>query len=809
MNGAVLTGKRLFFIAMLLSAWLSGSCLHAMESILVIRPLGIRFKKIEKEIVAVVGDRYKIEIMTADDRLNVPDIVAKINATAPRALVAIDNAAFMVLKQYQHQLPQGEPFIPSIALLPMVSYDQKSSLRNGTVLSYEIPIPVSIEKLRERTRKPISTVGVIYRAHYERLIQKNSSLCKDKNITLIQYAINGNPGNLESKLQAHLDEIRANNSVEALWLPDDPQLLTEELIATVWKPFVDRQQIPIVVPNQSLLSFDTGIGSICVVPNFENFGRQIGNTVLRLASSSTPQSVEMTIDPATAFNFYYTNRTYSEPETAVASLVEPPPVTQPTRLTPEIQPVKTTVYAEQNAMAAPLPASVGDTPDVRTITNVKKQPAANPADTFTKKSANVRESTVARDSKQREEVPMIASTSIRSVADKIQNDRTRIEVAANDEEPVSSEELVSSIDKDSLTEIKYPAGKYVKVHKSFSVISQTASPSSTTLRIAKSGERYPLIAQRATWYKVKFSDSIGWINMADATREPDGSPYATIFILFGILAALSGGAYAVHRYQKNVAIRLPAGKSCLIVARKTKMVPLFQEKKDTLSLKKFFVRNDFDVAEAPSIEKVNKILLNYIPDVIIVDWQFSTNVQNAIFKMLSDRSIVANIIIIFYNTVDAFSVRKEAKFGHVSYLDSTFTMDAVYKLVSPLLRKRNTIRIDHTVEKDLEGKIVNYNLVEIFQLLSREEKSGCLVVEQHNPIATIFMDRGRIIHARSVNATGKKAVFNVLSLTQGVFRFIPNKRPVSANMSCEVMQLLLEWTKLVDETRVTNLIKSS
>jgi uncharacterized protein YgiM (DUF1202 family) len=100
----------------------------------------------------------------------------------------------------------------------------------------------------------------------------------------------------------------------------------------------------------------------------------------------------------------------------------------------------------------------------------------------------------------------------------------------------------------------------------------------------------------------------------------------------------------------------------------------------------------------------------------------------------------------------------------------------------------------------LEGDIAESNLPEILQFIEIGKKTGCLQLEDSGPLGIIYFDNGRIIHAAAVDhLAGREAVYYVLNLQKGNFRFLLDKRPKVRDLDLSTLEVLMEWTKTEDE----------
>jgi len=88
----------------------------------------------------------------------------------------------------------------------------------------------------------------------------------------------------------------------------------------------------------------------------------------------------------------------------------------------------------------------------------------------------------------------------------------------------------------------------------------------------------------------------------------------------------------------------------------------------------------------------------------------------------------------------------------------------------------------------------------VLQFIEIGSKTGCLLIETERPFGLIYFLNGRIIYAATAQEIiGKEAVFMILNLKNGNFRFILNRKPKSSNANLSTLEVLMEWTKALDE----------
>lgn len=342
------------------------------------------------------------------------------------------------------------------------------------------------------------------------------------------------------------------------------------------------------------------------------------------------------------------------------------------------------------------------------------------------------------------------------------------------------------------------------------------STSSPVLGVAFRGERYRLVAAGKTWCKIVFGDTLGWIRreevgipgqqrregpIAELLRSPRLLIASTAVVLTGLLAALIIALVGALRKRKaKRRARTSSSKTCLLVAHTPKRVE-YAFSSTRVSLEKCFTEIGFDVTTATQIEVARNILTHYVPDVICVDWEFSRDVQGELERMLTDKVTTANSFVIFYNVPDPPTVARSSIILNASYLGFSVSDRDIFKLVTPLvITGRKTKIIRKSVEAHaLEGDIGPESLLEILQFIEIGKKTGCLLVDRESPFGMLYFDEGEIVFAAAPGLSGKQAVWRMLDLNRGKFRFVAGRLPNSRNITEGTLAILMQWSKERDE----------
>jgi CheY-like chemotaxis protein len=106
-----------------------------------------------------------------------------------------------------------------------------------------------------------------------------------------------------------------------------------------------------------------------------------------------------------------------------------------------------------------------------------------------------------------------------------------------------------------------------------------------------------------------------------------------------------------------------------------------------------------------------------------------------------------------------------------------------------------------TGDSEISGNLSQIFIPDLWQMLSMNRKSGILQVEGERISGSIYIERGEIISASTQNIVGEKALFRMIPLTVGKFRFLPGKVGVRRTIFTPNQHTILEGLRHDDELR--------
>jgi hypothetical protein len=351
--------------------------------------------------------------------------------------------------------------------------------------------------------------------------------------------------------------------------------------------------------------------------------------------------------------------------------------------------------------------------------------------------------------------------------------------------------------------------KFFEITESSSSILATVSPQAPILGMARSGDCFEIIYTGQAWLKIKYKSGSGWVDRRSGkiVNNPTlrkNLPGIILFILFagGIIFLVIFTIIIISLAMKNKTIRkITVKKDMLLIAHADKMIQHSLSDSNT-SISKCFSEVGFKVTFASDMEHARSMLLHYLPDVIVIDWQLAPDIIRQMESVLTtNKTSIEQILMIFYNITDISTTPKSNKIPHAQFLGVAFSDREIFKLVTPLIiAGGETKSIRKSVESSaLGGEIKEGNLLEVMQFIEIGRKTGCLYVVLEKPFGLIYFEQGRLTSASSPEKQGRDAVFEVLNLKNGHFHFVLDKTTPEKNVTMSTLEILMEWTKIEDE----------
>lgn len=368
------------------------------------------------------------------------------------------------------------------------------------------------------------------------------------------------------------------------------------------------------------------------------------------------------------------------------------------------------------------------------------------------------------------------------------------------------------------------ASECIEVVTEHATITKAPSGRSLAIGMAARGQRYRVDGKFRNLFKIEFKRKSGWISKNDvrfivcpsdlvqAKEEHDSladiNPAIAFMHTHKDLVALSGFVLLIAliitvailidlrpRRRREERYALLIGSPNTSLASEGKNAPP--------SLEQFFAKHKLHYSHARLIENVRRHLSFYIPDVILVDWNHSRTIAQEVENALLAVSSSEGVLVIIFNIPGGLIPTIHPRLTNIE-LFSALTDSRLHKTITNFLQNRghrSTVQIRReTAPAALAGELAENSLADVFQMVEMGGKTGCLLINHQNqPFGMVGFENGMITFAATKSCQQRPAVYQLLDMHQGDFRFVANKAPKSRNCMIATIEILMTWAQQKDE----------
>lgn len=219
---------------------------------------------------------FDVLVTPIDAERDSPATIARVvGRERPKLVVLLNNSAAKIYRRWARTSAE-----PPIAVILMASFadELQRTIPNSLCIAYEVPAVASFVGLRG-LGAPVNRVGVIFRKALAHYVHDQERLAAVERISFIREEL---PEGFEARdLKAALVRLKRSH-VDALWLPNDNELLTRQLVAKAWVPYLDRLELPVIVGVPSLVRGDLAFGTYGAIPDPEALAIQAADLIFEL-----------------------------------------------------------------------------------------------------------------------------------------------------------------------------------------------------------------------------------------------------------------------------------------------------------------------------------------------------------------------------------------------------------------------------------------------------------------------------------------------------------------------------------------------
>jgi len=373
---------------------------------------------------------------------------------------------------------------------------------------------------------------------------------------------------------------------------------------------------------------------------------------------------------------------------------------------------------------------------------------------------------------------------------------------------LNKSQLFSSIENDRLkksllirnTGIR--EASLVAIKKAGFPIRKTIDLTSTVVAFTARNSIYEVLQEKPGQVYIKAGKIEGWIEKENTEAFQDSKPtplFPSILVIGFILLIAIVYYFVFYKISMRASRKKPKRKLILLSKKEKYLSQAFASKSTTLS--NYLEDAGFFVQKVRTLNILNRTLVNPLPDIIFIDWQFDKNIADQVEGMLATKTSTTNIILIYFNVPDPSKFRRKTLLENVHPLGISITDTDILKIISPSSQSSVTKPvIKKSIQKSaLQGDIHEEGISSFLQVVEIGNKTGCLLIENGHPFGMIYCKEGQIIYAATKQNIAREAVIDILNMDYGRFRFVADKAPHTTNCKIPIMGILMEWTQSRDE----------
>jgi hypothetical protein len=234
-----------------------------------------------------------------------------------------------------------------------------------------------------------------------------------------------------------------------------------------------------------------------------------------------------------------------------------------------------------------------------------------------------------------------------------------------------------------------------------------------------------------------------------------------------------------------------------------------------INLGKCFEDLGFQVQRAATLPDLAASLKAGVPGVMAVDCRLGPRTLREIARLARQYPRMRRCVFLFYNAERPEALTPPAILPHAHFLGLAFASQQVMEILAPAFEFEAVAGTEsgEAVEAGdggdgaakesgaiFEGILSENSLPEILQFLEIGKRTGLLSLEAEQPAGVINFVAGDIVSAQTHSHEGVEAVYEMLALTRGKFRFFPGRVTGRLDVRWSVTQVLMQWAQRVDET---------
>jgi hypothetical protein len=179
-----------------------------------------------------------------------------------------------------------------------------------------------------------------------------------------------------------------------------------------------------------------------------------------------------------------------------------------------------------------------------------------------------------------------------------------------------------------------------------------------------------------------------------------------------------------------------------------------------------FTHNNFEVTVSHTINEAMEIVSEELLDLVMI-WPADAENVESFTKALKSNEL--EYLPVLATIVDKNQVEKISSLPVTDYILLPAPREEFYAVIREIIE---SIDVQATVMEGMhwQGSLEEYNVIDLFQMVSDNNGDAELVLTSANKNATIYFKEGKLIHAELMNFTGEVALHKISFWSKGIFQ---------------------------------------
>lgn len=204
----------------------------------------------------------------------------------------------------------------------------------------------------------------------------------------------------------------------------------------------------------------------------------------------------------------------------------------------------------------------------------------------------------------------------------------------------------------------------------------------------------------------------------------------------------------------------------------------------------------YQVHYAPDGSRALEVAVLRHPDLTLFDEQCKLLEARTFINILKTNPRTEDIPVVLTTTSTDADKYRALRDG---FLRKPFNIDEVLARIDHIFRRNEAAKDLKGESKEIEGNLQQLAIPDLLQVLAMNKRTGKLNLTRGNDRGELHVAEGKPVNAKSGTVEGEKALFRLLSWTEGTFSFVPGSTPGKARIQRGMDDALMEGMRQADE----------